>query len=173
MRQFVKMVVLVALIGIIAVVNVYMMREPVSISPTLNSQRGTAQLASAGGGETEYVAAFGDLSFVQSFSRPLFSEDRRKYQPPKAKPKPVAKKPTVRRKVAAVEPPEIKLVGLSVAPTSSRALIMNSSTNETTWISVGENIQGWDVTAIDDNSLIMENRGEKISINLHPSRDGS
>lgn len=173
MRQLVKIVVLLAAIGILAVVNIYMMREPLPLTPTFAANRSASQLPGTDSDSGEYKAAFGDLSFVQSFSRPLFNEDRRKFQPPQAKAKPNAKKPTQKRNAASVEPPQIKLVGLSLTPTSSRALILVSNTNDTSWITVGEKVQGWEVVAIDDNSLVVENNGDRISIDLHPAKDGS
>ncbi len=172
MKRLVRFSTLTVLTGALAAANAYMMREPVNTSPIFANGHGKADVAlSTADGQTS-INAVSDLKFVQSFSRPLFSPDRRKFRAPQEakKPKPEPK-PAVARKEPPVEPPAIKLVGVSISQFASKALISIDGDPNSKWIGQGEAIGPWTVSEINSNILVMKNQNREMAYSLHPESE--
>lgn len=171
MSGFVKAIALAAVLGAIGVVNVLMMREPVATSPINPMSTRQTQLPETGKDSGTPAALPADgLAFVQSFSRPLFAEDRRKYQPPVVqKPTPVAKA-AARKKKPASPPPAISLLGVSITGGTAKALISANDGGSAEWRERGETIGDWEISGIDENNLILKQNDREAVFNLHPEK---
>ncbi len=158
------------ILAAVVMANLYMAAQPVDVSGISPKNRPTNQLAGAGASEagngTDHIEA---LTFVQTFSRPLFSQDRRKFQPPKAKPKPKPKK--VAKKQPAkkpARPPDFRLIGVSIVGTAARALIVGDSTEGPEWIAEGDAIAEWTLTKVHDQSILVTQGEMEVMIELYP-----
>ena len=121
------------------------------------------------GGNTEQAADLSEPSFVETFSRPLFAKDRRRWEPPppsKPPPKRIAqpKKPAVRQ----IDRPDFNLIGISISDGAAKALVRRNSALEPVWVSEGETVGGWIVSAIDNQSIIFRQEDQTVSIDLYP-----
>jgi hypothetical protein len=145
----------------------YLATDPVSTLP-IKQQRNATDLAAAPAlGE---VLDFSDLSPVQAYSRPLFSRDRRPWQPPPPDPTEQVAAP-----VAAVapslpiEPPQAKLVGVSATGgTDLKALLQRSVDPEPEWFIVGDDLEGWTINKINAQSVVMVRGDQSFSLELYP-----
>ncbi|MEX0347706.1 MAG: hypothetical protein AB3N20_22485 [Rhizobiaceae bacterium] len=170
MKTLTAIVLFGSILAALAMANLYMAAKPVDASGISPKTRPVDQLAGAGVGEagngTDHIEA---LTFVQTFSRPLFSQDRRKYQPPKAKPKPkpkkVAKKQPVKKPA---RPPDFRLMGVSIVGTAARALIVGGSTDGPQWIAEGDAISEWTLTKVHDQSILVTQGEMEVMIELYP-----
>lgn len=116
-----------------------------------------------------------DVELVHTYSRPLFNEDRRKFvAPKKVQKKVVISKPIeVKQEEEVIEvadPPRIKLLGVSILPQKSSALILNQDTNEMVWVRLNTQVQDWELASIEAGKIILSNAGEQIEIELYNSR---
>jgi hypothetical protein len=114
---------------------------------------------------------FARLEPVHAYSRPLFSPDRRPWEPPPPPPAP-KKKPAARQQqpVAQVlEPPPFRLVGVSIPNgAAAKALLRRDSDPEPGWVAEGGNLEGWIVEKIDLQSIVLQQNGQSFSIDLYP-----
>ena len=170
MKTLTKILVFGSILAALALANLYMSAQPVDVSGISPKTTPINQLAGADGDEagngTDHIEA---LTFVQTFSRPLFSQDRRKYQPPEAKPKPKPKK-VVKKQPAAkpVQPPSFRLIGVSIVGTAARALIVGGSTGGPEWIAEGDAISEWTLTKVHDQSILVTQGEMEVMIELYP-----
>lgn len=170
MKSLTKIIVLGSILAALAMANLYLASQPVDVSGISPKTRPLNQLAGADDAEassgTDHIEA---LTFVQTFSRPLFSQDRRKYQPPKAKPKPkpkkVAKKQPVKKPV---QPPNFRLIGVSIVGTAARALVVGGATNGPEWIAEGDAISEWTLTKVHNQSILVTQGEMEVMIELYP-----
>lgn len=171
MSNLARMAVLgAAAIGIVSV-NIEMGGTPVDISPIAAPARTPGNM-SAGGGDSsrDDPARLSDLTFVQTFSRPLFSPNRRKYvapPPPKkqqAKPAPVAKSEPQKQET----PVNVQLVGISISGAYTKALVQTDLQPDPLWVSVGEKIGPWTVSEIGSGAITITADDRVVSINLYP-----
>lgn len=175
MRTLIKFALLGLVMAALALGNLYMSAQPVDVSAISTASRTTGELVGdeAGNDETG-TGHIEELTFVQTFSRPLFNQDRRKYQPPKPKPKPapkpkkVAKKPPPKK---VIQPPQFRLIGISYNGSSARALIASVPNVDPQWIAEGETIDQWTLTKIAKEGITVTQAGTEVSIGLYPDRN--
>ena len=103
--------------------------------------------------------------FKQSTSRPLFFANRR---PVEAK----VETPQVAAQAApAAQPPkQLQLIGIvRTGKGPLRALIRGNADLPGTWMSVGEEIQGWQVREISETNAVIEAKGQRAELQLSTS----
>ena len=171
MKTFAKLAVFCVACACLGLVNLYLSNDPVDATPITNGAPSAGQL---GGGE-ENTAGSGtghieELTFVQTFSRPLFSQDRRKYQPPAPKPKPEPKKVVAAEPAPepVIDPPDFRLVGVSISGQAARALVVSSSSPDPRWVAEGETIGRWTLVRIADDSISVAQSGKEVVLELYP-----
>lgn len=103
--------------------------------------------------------------------RPLLSETRRvplPPPPPAAAPDPAASPlaaPAAPRQPAA-PPPTLRLQGLYAAEGKGRALLLNLEDGEAAWFAVGDEVMGWKLAKISQDSAFLTREGAEITIQL-------
>ncbi len=102
--------------------------------------------------------------FPQTTARPLFSASRR--PPVKPQPKPVPQPPP--------ELPEgLRLVGLMEnGPGDIRALV-RAGQAQGSWLSVGDRVEGWTVSRIDKDGLVLEAGTHRHELRLYAKEKSS
>lgn len=145
----------------------YLATKPVSTLP-IKQQRSASDLAATPAlGE---VLDFSELSPVQAYSRPLFSKDRRPWQAPVVEQEQEVAVPAEPVAVLQpIEPPQVKLVGVSSAGGSDlKALMQFSVSPDPEWFIVGDDLEGWTISKINPQSVVIA-RGEQVmSFKLYP-----
>ena len=145
----------------------YLATKPVSTLP-IKQQRSASDLATAPAlGE---VLDFSELSPVQAYSRPLFSKGRRPWQAPVVEQEQEVAAPAAPAAVfQPIEPPQVKLVGVSSAGGSDlKALMQFSVSPDPEWFIVGDDLEGWTISKINPQSVVIA-RGEQVmSFELYP-----
>ncbi len=150
--------------------NLSIADHPVNTSPITAQQSRDSMFSDADtGGHTKQTADLSELSFVETFSRPLFAKNRRRWEPPppsKPPPKRVVqpKKPAVRQ----IDRPDFNLIGVSISDGAAKALVRRNSELEPVWVSEGEAVGGWIVSAIDSQSISVRQKDQTVSIDLYP-----
>lgn len=145
----------------------YLATKPVSTLP-IKQQRSATDIAAA---PTLGAALdFSELSPVQAYSRPLFSKDRRPWQPPPPDPTEQAAAPAAPvATTEPIEPPQAKLVGVSAAGGSDmKALLHLSVAPEPEWFIVGDDLEGWTINKINAQSVVMVRGEQTFSLELYP-----
>jgi hypothetical protein len=102
-------------------------------------------------------------------TRPLFSPDRRPWQPrvqvAEREPEP-----------APVAEPEIEadfvLIGIGFARGEARALLTNGAGEALGWVAEGDTISDWTVSAISERSVKMAQAEREVSLSLHAEPPG-
>lgn len=92
----------------------------------------------------EQTTALSDVQLVETFARPIFSQNRRPFVP---------KPQVVEQSVAVVEQPVVEppnslprrlvLLGTNVGGSSASVLVRNRENEEVRWLKVGETFDGW------------------------------
>ncbi len=169
MKGLLKFAVLGAVMLLLVLTNMYMLARPVNITAISDGTGGAKRLP--GQEETGDQAGtdhIQELTFVQTFSRPLFSIDRRKYEPPKPKPPPPQKTVNAPKPAPVVNPPELRLIGVSIDGTSARALIAGGPDPNPVWVAEGEAIEGWVLAKVLEGAITVTQAGAEFSIDLYP-----
>ncbi|MGX9431381.1 MULTISPECIES: hypothetical protein [Bradyrhizobium] len=97
--------------------------------------------------------------------RPVFSPSRR--PPPVAVAEPVVTKPPPPRKKE-VEPPQLSLVGTIAGDDEGFGIFLDQSTNAALRLKVGEDFQGWKLSAIRGREVTMEKDEQGAVLTLPP-----
>jgi hypothetical protein len=145
----------------------YLATDPVSTMP-IKQRRTAADLPATP--QLGEVLDFSELSPVQAYSRPLFSKDRRPWQPPPPDPTEQVAAPVEQvAPVEIVEPPQAKLVGVSASGgTDLKALMQLSVAPEPEWYIVGDDLDGWTVRRISAQSVVVARGEQEVSFELYP-----
>ncbi len=150
---------------------------PIDISPIVIESREASQFLNQEPLNGEPVSSItADDTFLETFSRPLFSPTRRKYQPPKPKPKPpveIMLEPSVpvaklanERRVAT--PPKIHLFGVSMSGETSRALVLIDANSDPVWLFAGDSVGTWTLSEIHLTAITVVSGSNAVSIGLYP-----
>jgi hypothetical protein len=154
----------------LAVALAVLLATPVDVSPILPTEQHRLALADESSGPDEAGRLdFSGLDRNQVIARPLFSMERRPWQPP---PEPAA------APVAAVAPePEqvqdVVLLGVGIAGGRARALLMRADGTESAWVTEGETIWDWTIGEISDQSVAIEHGDRDLSLRLYPTASGN
>ncbi len=102
----------------------------------------------------------------QVYARPLFSANRRPWEPKRVAP---PKKKAVQQ-VAKVEIsiPEADLAGVSITPESSKVLLVNRNTGAATWVEQGQEYESWTVAAISAADVTLRQGDSEAVLKLYP-----
>jgi general secretion pathway protein N len=161
-------VVLAACVGV-AVLNWYLLTTDIDISPIKPpGTDNTVVLSDAEDlpGESKPAAPG---AFPETLARPLFRSSRRPPDPPK--PDASAQAGVRVPRGAARLPTDLKLVGiLKEQGQTQRALIRSGESPTGQWMEVGQEVQGWRLSQIEDASIFFEANGQKQKLSLFPEQ---
>jgi type II secretory pathway component PulC len=157
---------LAGVIVVMALLNWYLVQNPVDISPVGPS---TGKVDLPRPGDSELATALDKKSvsqFQETVNRPLFNPSR---------------KPVQRDKVAAkdtnAEPSDLRLIGvMKSGDQTPRALIRFANAQTGKWIAEGERFDGWRLRKVNALSVVVEADGRSHELTLstpRPTRDDS
>ncbi len=95
-----------------------------------------------------------EASYEDILERPLFVEGRR---PPSDEPQAVETAPAQQD----LPPPRLSLVGVYTTPKGMTALVRNNVTRDTVRVRPGDRFEGWEVSEIDAQRLVLKNQGDQ------------
>jgi len=150
--------------------NLAMATHPIDTS-AITSQQSRQDIFSVAGtaGDAGQASDLSKASFAEWFSRPLFAKNRRPWEPPRLPPSPPKRiaqpeKPVVRQ----VDPPDFNLIGISISAARAKALVRRNSELPPVWVSEGDAVGDWTVSAIGSQSIIVRQADRTASVNLYP-----
>lgn len=127
--------------------------------------------AEAAGAGIEAGPDFAAPSQTHSLSQPLFHRSRQPWQPPApaAPPPQPPPAPVARPAPQPVKPPAIRLVGVSApARAAPRALLRREVEVDPVWVVEGDVLEGWTVSRIEPESVLLQLGRQTVSIELYP-----
>ena len=173
-RRLLPVGLLAALVASLGVLNWKLADLPVDISP-LTEVATAVEATKPAAGEAPADAPRRSLAELsETVSRPLFHPTRRPvFVRPAAPAEPeVAKAPEPLPEPAA-QPSRLSLVGvMGTGAKGRRALIRAEGQTYGTWIDAGGEIEGWRLSAIEDNRVLIEKSGGKEVLLLHAPAAG-
>jgi hypothetical protein len=101
--------------------------------------------------------------FTQTITRPIFTNDR---HPIERKAKVANAGASKVAAVADVTPKQLQLVGV-IQGEKAQALIRSSAGTQGTWMSIGEDIDGWRLREVADNMAVIETGGRRYQLFLY------
>lgn len=148
--------------------NWWLLTEPVDLSPIEPAEKSVAKSSAEPLLETQTPLDLADLT--ETTARPLFIPARR--QPARD----VARAAGAVVDTKAGAPEELSLIGVIGYTNGKKALIRKDPNQPGTWISIGEEVQGWRVTDITHDAAVLETREGKHTLRLiyasKPTGDG-
>lgn len=169
MSNFAKLGLILFAILMLIAVNLYRYDQPIEVTPiVINAKKTDQTLLTQETNTVQTVGQLAELKFIQTYSRPLFSENRRKYikpPPPKKKPAPVKK--VAKKPAPVLPPPNLQILGISQSNGTMKTLVKLDTSPDSEWISKGETISGWEVQEITNDSVTIVNADREISIGLY------
>lgn len=108
-------------------------------------------------------------SFAQTLARPVFSRDRRPYQPvlPAPPPPPRLPPPPPGAVVPRRSAEGIGLLGILMNGPAHRALLRLPSFPKGQWVNEGEEISGWILTLVAQDHAVLQAEGQKLELRLY------
>ena len=163
-------VALAAALGALALVNWRLAVTPVDVAPQASAEvepepADTPPAPAAGSPRRRALE-----ELTETLERPLFAPDRRPTPPAKGSPAPAAP--------AAEAEPEaagLRLVGMMrVGGSDHRALIRVPGETHASWVTIGAQIGGWTVRAIEKDKVVVESASRRAELLLRaaPAEDG-
>jgi hypothetical protein len=95
-----------------------------------------------------------EANYEDILERPLFVEGRR---PPSDEPEAVETAPPQ----PDLPPPKLSLVGVYTTPKGMTALVRNNVTRDTLRVRLGDRFEGWEVSEIDAERLVLKKQGDE------------
>ena len=109
--------------------------------------------------------------FPETFARPLFAPGRRPFSAPPQDAPPLELPPEA---VALELPPEpqadasgLALKGVMIGDAIAQALILSATSSVSQWLTVGSEVQGFKLIAIEDDRVILEAGPQKVELKLY------
>jgi len=175
-----RFIILLVIAGAVGALNFHWLRTPIETNPLEVSQQGTphgltSELKTARATETR---SFSVSDISHTYTRPLFEESRRKWQPEKKEIKPA--KPVDLNESEPIVTIEkellrITLKGIAILPENKTALIEDHKSDTVKWLKASSYVQGWQIEEITPAGVIFTRADERIEVNLHkldPFPDG-
>ena len=157
-------ILLCAFSGIVGL-NLLRYDEPIEITPLMSApndiRRSVADLQN---GTADGFQQITDATFVQTFSRPLFNENRRKFVKA-AKPEPV--KQVKITNTGPVASPDIRILGISFTTGDRAALIKLPDEPNAIWYRLGETIGAWKLVSIENDRIGIQNGDSTASVEMY------
>ncbi len=161
----------VAFVGAFGMLNYYWYSTPITTNPLEVGDGAASQelVSELKTGSTADVKTFAVSDVAHTYSRPLFEESRRKWQPPKKEIKPVAVKVETLKPVAREpeEPLRITLKGIAILPESKTVLVEDHKNDTVRWLKTSSYVQGWQIEKITQGSVTFLKADERIDVKLH------
>ena len=95
-----------------------------------------------------------EANYEEILERPLFVEGRR---PPSDEPEEEAPAPVQQD----LPLPKLSLVGVYTTPKGTTALVRNLATKDTVRVRLGDRFEGWEVSEIDDQRLVLKKQNDE------------
>jgi len=105
-------------------------------------------------------------------ARPLFRPDRRPWQPRLADASSVNPPLTSAPLDTTLPPPDIRLLGIIRAGVTARALIRSGATPTGKWYVRGDQVEGWRLSDVAKDRIVIEARGQRQELALDRSGGG-
>jgi len=157
-----RIAILAAVIAILAYANLKVINSTVEISPIKAVENGANPAPAPTDAKLPGLPEPRQLSeFKQTVTRPIFATDRR---PVERKPKAEISSTLV---AAEAVPKQLQLIGV-IKGEKARALIRSNTSAQGTWMSIGEDIDGWRLREVADNAATIETHGHKYQLFLYP-----
>jgi len=159
------------LVFCLGLLNYHWFQTPVETSPIDENQSEVIQQEEeSNNSEVNVEIEFASASqVVHTYSRPLFSETRRKWAPktsPTTQPKPVKTEEKIEENFQA-NPPDIEILGISMLPGKAIVLVNDKTTNTVNWINSKQKIQGWQIVAISADTVELFLGGKTATFHLY------
>ncbi|MGQ0672489.1 MAG: hypothetical protein ACT4N2_06355 [Hyphomicrobium sp.] len=170
-RRILGVVLLLWLAGALALLNTRLADMPIDISP-LASEADPADRASGPAltqpGLASQLKPLSD--YRETVSRPLFQPTRRPVVPSPNTEEDLPPAPASEQtEIIPAAPSGLSLVGLMGSGGSRRALLRPNGQSHGTWLTVGRDIDGWRLSRIEENHVLIEKDGSKEELFLHQS----
>jgi hypothetical protein len=156
----VAVAVLAGAVGALALLNWYLARMPIDISPIAPEADQAAAPRKDGFDLATGLDRKPAAQFSETVSRPLFDPNRRPVQRDRA-----------RADDADAAPGDMRLVGVMTSPNQpARALIRMANETTGTWITEGEQFNGWRLRQVNPRSVVVESQGRLRELTLSIAR---
>jgi hypothetical protein len=120
-------------------------------------------------------------AFFEALLRPLFHPTRRPFEPPAEPSESVPELAevfdesvvafTLEQEPAELEPLAFNLAGISLSSGNKQALLGTSAGADMRWMALGDSINGWTVTAITRNDVILVSGDRTVAVQLYSADD--
>lgn len=153
-------------------VNTKWLDQPIDIFPITVSREAT-DLKSANSDQQVPGSPQGGEQIGETFLRPLFYPSRRPFEPAPAPVEVLAVEEVI--EPAPVDAPSIpslptmRLVGISLAGSQRRALLGVADGTAVRWYSPGDNVEGWVLSAINQDTVILASGSDNFQLALYPN----
>ena len=111
--------------------------------------------------DTKPIAAY-----QQILAHPVFFKSREPFVAPPPRPPP-APAPVA---MPVVADPGVSLGGILIAHDTRKAYLLRKTAPAGTWVSQGEDVQGWKVQSVEPGSVKLRNGDRAIELQLYPRR---
>ena len=98
-------------------------------------------------------------SYIQTLTRPVFSNTRKPLVGPQSP-------PTAPSEL--VTPPGLKLSALALFSKTHRAFVLSASTPNGQWLDVGDQLEGWTLTQMLGSSIVLQSGVKRLTLMLYP-----
>ena len=174
MRRRLALTGMAAIIGATGWLNHRWMVRPVDVSPIV-SQTGAPAL-SLEKSPVKQGGSAPELQVSETLLRPLFHVGRRPFVPP---PPPEVTASVVEEEqmpppveVPPVVQPDLRLAGVSNAGGTKRVLLGLAESSDVRWYAEGDNLEGWIVASITNQTVTMARDEVTFVVSLYPTSDG-
>jgi type II secretory pathway component PulC len=144
----------------LGLLNWHLARMPIDISPIAPEADRAAAPRKDGFDLATKLDRTPAAQFTETVSRPLFNPSRRPVQRDQA-----------RTDDAGAAPGDMRLAGVMTSPNQpARALIRMANEATGTWITEGEDFNGWRLREVNARSVVVESQGRSRELTLSTSR---
>lgn len=163
-------IVLMLVVGALAYLNWEILSQAIDITPlSVQANLGATNQPSEGDELLAPPPARSRSDFAQTLSRPLFTANRR---PVEKKPKVVTNDTRIQMAARDSAAEKFQLIGVyQDQGEKGRALIRSGPSAQGTWMSVGEDIEGWRLREVRNDVAVIETGGRRRELRLYPESD--
>ncbi len=158
-------------IAALGALNWQILTTPLDIRPIALDRAARPNLENGGGIAGTAQRSREQGNYTETLARPLFRADRKPFVAAPEAPPPVVEE-TVEAPPAApgIEPPQgLKLLGVvRDGDGQDRALVKSAVTPAASWLQIGDEIDGWRISAIAASAVTLSAEAASIKLELYP-----